>query len=226
MAALFLVCFLVGLSMTALSLVMGMGHFGGLHLGHAGGAHALGHGGTAHGNAAHGNSVADTSSPTVSSGFLNFTTIMTFVTWFGGVGYLVLQYTALGGVVSLVVATVSGIGGGSVVALFITRVLEKGQTEIHEADYHMPGTAAHVTSTIYPGYAGEITYALAGSTQTSAARSVVGEELPRGSEVVVLKYERGVAYVDTWQRALGEGSDAPIEVTSNESRVSSPDAHA
>nr|MDQ6908554.1 hypothetical protein [Chloroflexota bacterium] len=61
---------------------------------------------------------------------------------------------------------------------------------------------------------------------TSAARSVVGEELPRGSEVVVLKYERGVAYVDTWQRALGEGSDAPIEATSNESRVSSPDAHA
>ncbi len=218
MTALFLVCFLVGLSMTALSLVMGMGHFGGIHLGHGGAAHALGHGGTAHGNSA-------TDTPTLSSGFLNFTTVMTFVTWFGGVGYLLSQYTALGGAVSLVVATASGIGGGSIVALFITRVLEKGQTEVLEADYRMPGTAAHVTSTIYPGYAGEITYALAGSTQTSAARSVSNEEIPRGTEVVVLKYERAVAYVETWQRALGEG-EGDGEVTSNELRVTSIDSSA
>jgi len=26
--------------------------------------------------------------------------------------------------------------------------------------------------------------------------------------VVILKYERGTAFVDTWQHALGEGSDA------------------
>ncbi len=201
MESLFLVCFLVGLCMTVLSLLLGMGHLGGIHLGHGGAAHAIGHDGASH-------SGSTTDTPTVSSGFLNFTTVMTFVTWFGGVGYLISHYTVLGGVASLIVATVSGLGGGSIVALFITRVLERGQTEVYEADYRMPGTAAHVTSTIYPGYAGEITYALAGSTQTSAARSVAGEEIPRGTEVVVLKYERGVAYVDTWQRALGEGSDA------------------
>jgi hypothetical protein len=199
MESLFLVCFLVGLCMTVLSLLLGMGHLGGIHLGHGGAAHAIGHDGTAHGTTS--------DMPTVSSGFLNFTTVMTFVTWFGGVGYLIAHYTVLGGVASLVVATASGIGGGLVVALFITRVLERGQTEIYEADYRMPGTAAHVTSTIYPGYAGEITYALAGSTQTSAARSVAGEEIQRGTEVVVLKYERGVAFVDTWQHALNEGSD-------------------
>lgn len=216
MDSVFLVCFLVGLCMTVLSLLLGMGHLGGLHLGHGGAAHAIGHG-----DASHGGSATDT--PTVSSGFLNFTTVMTFVTWFGGVGYLVAHYTVLGGVVSMVVATFAGLGGGSVVALFITRVLERGQTEVHEADYRMPGTAAHVTSTIYPGYAGEITYALAGSTQTSAARSVAGEEIPRGAEVVVLKYERGVAYVDTWQRALGEGNG---EGASNESRVTRIDSPA
>ncbi len=208
MESLFLVCFLVGLCMTVLSLVLGLGHLGGLHLGHGGAAHVLGHGGTAH--------ATTTDTPAVSSGYLNFTTVMTFVTWFGGVGYLISHYTVLGGAASLIVATVSGIGGGSIVALFITRVLERGQTEVFAADYHMPGTAAHVTSTIYPGYAGEITYTLAGSTQTSAARSVEGEEIARGTEVVVLKYERGVAYVDTWQHALGEGSSVPGEVTSNE----------
>lgn len=200
MESLFLVCFLVGLCMTVISLLLGVGHFGGLHLGHGGAAHAIGHDGATHGSA--------TDTPTISSGFLNFTTVMTFVTWFGGVGYLLAHYTVLGGAASLVVATASGVGGGSIVALFITRVLERGQTEIREVDYRMPGTTAHVTSTIYPGFAGEITYALAGSTQTSAARSVAGDEIPRGTEVVVLKYERGVAFVDTWQHALNEGSDA------------------
>lgn len=201
MESLFLVCFLVGLCVTALSFILGMGHLGGIHLGHAGGGHAISHGGTDHGTA------SDT--PTLSGGFLNLTTVMTFVTWFGGVGYLISHYTALGGIASLLIAIVSGVGGGSVVALFITKVLEQGETKyMTDADTRMPGTVARVTSTIYPGYAGEITYTQTGSTQASAARSVTDEEIPRGTEVVILKYERGTAYVDTWQHALGEGSDA------------------
>ncbi len=66
---------------------------------------------------------------------------MTFVTWFGGVGYLISHYTALGGMASIVVATVSGVGGGSIVAIFITKVLEQGQTPYAtDAEYRMPGT--------------------------------------------------------------------------------------
>jgi hypothetical protein len=212
MESLFLVCFLVGLCMTVVSLFLGVGHFGGIHLGHIG-AHGVGNGGTGHGTVGHGGAGhggTPTDAPTLSTGFLNFTTVMTFVTWFGGVGYLISHYTALGGAISLVVAAVSGVGGGSVVALFISRVLEQGQTQLNEADYRMPGTAARVTSTIYPGHAGEITYSQVGSTHAGAARSVSGEEIPRGTEVVVIKYERGVAYVDTWQHALDEGSDALV----------------
>jgi membrane protein implicated in regulation of membrane protease activity len=208
MESLFLVCFLVGLCMTVLSLFLGVGHFGGIHLGHIG-AHGIGNGEAGHGTAGHsGGAAAD--APSLSTGFLNFTTVMTFVTWFGGVGYLISHYTALGGAVSLIVALASGVGGGSVVALFISRVLEQGQTQLNEADYRMPGTAARVTSTIYPGHAGEITYSQVGSTHAGAARSISDEEIPRGTEVVVIKYERGVAYVDTWQHALDEGSDALV----------------
>src|SRR5947209_19153032 len=110
MESLFLVCFLVGLCMTALSLVLGMGHFGGIHLGHGGGhvggSHAIGPGDGGHAAAGHGG--AGTETHTLSTGFLNFTTVMTFVTWFGGVGYLIARYTALGGAAALVVAVVSG----------------------------------------------------------------------------------------------------------------------
>jgi membrane protein implicated in regulation of membrane protease activity len=200
MEAVFLVCFLVGLSMTVISLVLGMGHLGGMHIGHGG--HEIGHGDLhAHGST--------TDTPSIAGGFLNLTTVMTFVTWFGGVGYLLARYTVVGGVASLIIASVSGIGGATIVALFITRVLEKGQTpQLREGDYEMSGTVARVSSTIYAGYAGEVIYTMAGTTQSAAARSVTDEEIPRGTEVVILKYERGTAFVDTWQHALGEGSDA------------------
>ena len=203
MESLFLVCFLVGLCMTILSLVCS-----------AWGISVASISGTSADTRPRSRRIGawrhdGRAGPIHSSGFLNLTTVMTFVTWFGGVGYLISHYTALGGLASIVVATVSGVGGGSIVAIFITRVLEQGQTPYTtDADYRMPGTVARVTSTIYPGYAGEITYTQAGATQASAARSVTDEEIPRGTEVVVLKYEHGTAVVDTWQHALGEGSDA------------------
>jgi hypothetical protein len=207
MESVFLVCFLVGLVTTVLSLLLGIGHVGGVHFGHIGG-HALGHGGAGH-------SANTSDTPGISAGYLNLTTIMTFVTWFGGVGYLVSHYTALGGAVSLAVAVLSGLGGGTVVALFITRVLETGQTQVIESDYAMPGTVARVTSTIFPGYAGEVIYTLAGTRQSAAARSVTGEAIPRDTEVVILKYEHGTAFVDTWQHALGESNETlPLEAKS------------
>lgn len=215
MESLFLVCFLVGLSMTVLSLVLGIGHFGGVHLGHVvHGGHLGGGGGHAAGQDATGHGVTTAHTGGAISGYLNLTTIMTFVTWFGGVGYLVSHYALLGGAVSLIVAVVSGIGGGSIVAVFITRVLEKGQTQLIEADYRMPGTVGRVTSTIFPGYAGEIVYAQAGTIHSAAARSVTGEQIPRDTEVVILKYEQGTAFVDTMQHALGDGNEHSTDTDS------------
>jgi hypothetical protein len=144
--------------------------------------------------------------------FINFTTIMTFVTWFGGVGYLIAHYSTAGAAISVLVAVAAGIGGGAIVTLFIRHVLEKGQTEMRPQDYTMPGTAARVTSTIYPGLAGEVVYTMAGRTQSAAARSVSGEEIARNTEVVILKYQHGTAYVETWQRALGEGDEPPAQI--------------
>ncbi len=221
MEAVFLVCFLVGLSMTVISLLFGAGHIGGLHVGHLG--HDAGvHGGEiAHGGAAaHGGAHLDHVSQGLHAhspahdvlAFVNFTTIMTFVTWFGGVGYLVAHYSAAGAAISVLVAVAAGVGGGAIVTTFIRRVLVKGQTEMRPEDFSMPGTAARVTSTIYPGLAGEVIYTKAGRTQSAAARSLSNEQIPRDTEVVILKYQNGTAYVETWQRALAEGDDPVAQI--------------
>ncbi len=199
MEAVFLVCFLVGLSMTLISLLFGAGHLGSVHLGHIGhdAAHGLdgGHGA--------GHDLL---------GLVNFTTVMTFVTWFGGVGYLIAHYSPLGTVVAIPIAVAAGVGGGAIVTTFVRRVLITGQTEMRAEDYEMRGTAARVSSTIYPNHAGEVIYTKAGSIQSAAARSLSNEEVPRGTEVVVLKYENGTAYVETWERALGDVPEPSAQI--------------
>lgn len=199
----FLVCFLVGLGLTAVSFLLGTHSFGGhgVHAGHAGhGAHT---GSGSH--AADGGHLP----PHMHFGFLNTTTLTAFLTWFGGAGYLVTQYHVLGAALDFALAAGCGVAGGAAVNYFLDHVLARGETEMRAEDYHLPGTAARVTSTIFAGHAGEITYALAGVTQTAAARSVSGGELPRNAEVVVLRYEGGTAWVETWDRALAEPQDVP-----------------
>lgn len=203
----FLVCFLVGLGLTAVSFLLGTHGFGahGVHAGHAGhGAHTSG-GSGAHGGIHAGDGVH----LPLHFGFLNTMTLTAFLTWFGGAGYLVTQYHILGATLAFALAAGCGIAGGAAVNYFLDHVLTRGETELRAEDYHLPGTAARVTSTIFAGHAGEITYALAGVTQTAAARSVSGGELPRNAEVVVLRYEGGVAWVETWDRALAEPQDLP-----------------
>jgi len=49
------------------------------------------------------------------------------------------------------------------------------------------------------GGLGEILFSQTGARRCSAARSEDGRSIERGTEVVVIRYERGVAYVRRWE---------------------------
>lgn len=194
----FLVCFIVGLGLTVASLLLGSHS---IHMGHSGAAG--GHGA----DSAHG---LDAGGLHFHLGFLNTMTVATFLAWFGGVGYLVVRYAAVGAAVGALVAVIAGVAGGGIVMFFLNHVLLRGQTLLADIVAATPGTTARVTSAIYPGYAGEVTYTLEGTTRTASARAADSEEIPRDTEVVILKYENGTAYVATWERALGDGNGARL----------------
>jgi hypothetical protein len=60
----------------------------------------------------------------------------------------------------------------------------------------MPGVVAHVSDSIRDnGGIGEIIFSQTGARRSTAARSEDGSPIQRGAEVVVIRYERGVAYV-------------------------------
>ena len=191
----YLAAFLLGFALAAISLVAGAFHlpFGhGIHLPHGGHAlqvpHAPATGAAGSGHAAGGRGGA---SP------FNFATAMAFLAWFGGVGYL-LSRSALGSIAVLAIATASGIAGGWLVFAFLSRVLLRREAALDPADFAMVGVLGRVTAAIRDGGTGEIAYSKAGTRRSIGARRDGEGRIDRGCEVVVTRYEKGLAYVRPW----------------------------
>ena len=129
---------------------------------------------------------------------------MAFLAWFGGMGYLLTGRAHLGQLLVLAVALVSGAAGSAVVFGFLTRVLLKHERFLDSADFEMTGVLGNVTVPIRAGGTGEIVYSQQGTRRSAGARSEDASAIPHGSEVVVTRYEKGIAYVRLWEELAGE----------------------
>jgi hypothetical protein len=181
----FLFCFAVGFAFSALSYLAGGLHWH-VHVGPHVGPHVGAHG--AHGAAARAG--ADSR--------VNFVTIAAFLAWFGGMGYLLTRYSRSGLLLTFIVAGISGFTGAAVVSLFLTRVLMSRDENMDAADYDMVGVLGRVSSPIRESGTGEILFSQGGTRRGCAARSEDGGVIALGTEVVVTRYEHGMAYVRTW----------------------------
>ncbi len=193
-ALFYLACFLVGVSLSVLSFLGGSWHLPHVHL-HV--PHGAGHAPVPH--ASGGN---DSSVP-----FLNFGTITAFLAWFGGSGYLLTRYSSWVVTLVLGVSIVLGLAGASVVFWFVAKFLLAHSRELDPADFDRVGVLGKIASPIREDGTGEITFSLGGTRQVCGARSETGEALARGAEVVVTRYERGIAYVRKYEELAGEKLD-------------------
>lgn len=138
-------------------------------------------------------------------GILNMPTIMAFITWFGGIGYILRQSLSLNGYLAGFLAITSGVVGGAIMFVLLARVLWPMMSKpLENQDYRLPGTPARVVSPIREGGVGEIIYTKDGYRFTAGARSMDESAIAKGAEVVIIKYERGLAYVQDLQTLLGE----------------------
>lgn len=134
----------------------------------------------------------------------NFGTISAFLAWFGGTGYLITRFYRLWFVSTLGVALAAGALGGWLVYLFLTKVLMRSREELDPADYDMVGVFATVCGAIHTGGLGEILFTQQGVRRASPARSEDDHAVPNGTEVVVIRYEDGIAYVRRWDDLAGD----------------------
>jgi hypothetical protein len=216
----YLICFGVGFALSLVSFLGGgtrhfhlphvWGHGGAMGhapvvAGHVGGAMA-GHAPVA---AGHGVSVGDVATvpqasqvPSISP--FNFVTLTAFLAWFGGTGYLLTRYSRVWLAMGLGIAVVSGLTGAGIVFLFLSKVLTSEQECMDPADYRMVGVLGRTSIPIRAGGTGEIIYSQAGTRRTCGARSEDGVAITKGVEIVVTRYEKGIAYVRLWTEMSGE----------------------
>lgn len=177
----FLIAFLVGFGLSLLALVAGSAH---LHIPHLHLEHGI------HVPHAHGGGGLPV---------FNFGTIAAFLVWFGGTGYLLLHVYSVWFVVAIAVAILSGLGGASVVFWFLAKVLLAREAALDPADYDMVGVLGKLSIPIRQGGTGELVYSQEGTRRVAGARSEDGAAIPKGAEVMVTKYEKGIAYVRVWE---------------------------
>ena len=72
------------------------------------------------------------------------------------------------------------------------------------ADYEMVGVLGRISMPVRAGGTGEIIYSQAGTRRTCGARSENGHALEKGAEIVVTRYDKGIAYVRRWEEMSSE----------------------
>jgi hypothetical protein len=207
----YLVCFAVGFCFSFFSFVFGSLRMGKLHL-----PHFHGHGGhlpTVHGPVAHGpvaHAPAAAARPQASSRVgvsvspFNPPSIAAFLAWFGGTGYLLTRFSALWVGLALLLAVIAGTTGGAIIFFFLTKVLMSDQEYLDPADFEMVGVLGKLSVPIREGGTGELIYSQMGTRRVCGARSEDGSVIAKGTEVVVTRYEKGIAYVRLWEELANQ----------------------
>jgi hypothetical protein len=216
----YLVCFAVGFCFSFFSFLFGGARLGRLHLphfhGHAGGHFAPAHAPVAHAPAAAGHApegggggaaragAAGRSARAAGVSPFNPPSMAAFLAWFGGTGYLLTRFSAIWVGLALTLSVISGLIGGAIIFFFLSRVLMSAEEFLDAADFEMVGVLGKLSMPIREGGTGELIYSQMGTRRVCGARSDDGSRIAKGTEVVVTRYEKGIAYVSLWSELAGE----------------------
>src|SRR5512146_547923 len=203
---LFLVCFIVGFVLALLSVLSGLlelhlpGHLGHVFHVHAPHTHVHVPHPHIHVDGAHGGGTTAEISP------INFPTIMAFLAWFGGTGYLLTSVYGMWYMTALLFASLAGLVGASIVFWFFVKVMVASERPMDPTEFRIEGAVGTLTLGIREGGTGELVYVQGGARKTAAARSEDGGAIPKGTEVAVISFERGIAYVRPGEELAGESA--------------------
>jgi len=198
----YLFCFIVGFLLSALSFLAGAFHFHlpfRMHL-HLGGHHAGHGGGGLRAGGVRGGSVAK-GGVKVSAhlSWFNASTAMAFLAWFGGTGYILATRSHLVATAALGFSTLSGLLAGWVVFRFMVKLIRGGDSEMFDADYRIEGSVGSISVPIREQGTGEVIFSMGGVRRGAGARTADGQAIEKGAEVVIERYDKGIAYVRRWE---------------------------
>jgi membrane protein implicated in regulation of membrane protease activity len=131
--------------------------------------------------------------------WFNASTIMAFLAWFGGAGYILTRTSHLVAAASLSLAALAGLAAGTIVYRFMLKLTYAGDSLMLDEDYRIEGSVGTLSLPIRPAGTGEVIFSLGGVRRCAGARSDDGMPVEKGAEVVIERYEKGIAYVKRWE---------------------------
>jgi len=131
-----------------------------------------------------------------------------FLAWFGGTGYLLTRFSAIWVGFGLMLSVVAGVIGGGIIFVFLSKFLLADEEYLDPADFEMIGVLGKLSMPIREGGTGELIYSQMGTRRVCGARNDDGTSMAKGTEVVVTRYEKGIAYVRLFSEMAGETDEA------------------
>ena len=203
LASFYLFCFLMGLTFSVLTFLMGAVH---VHIHLPFHSHLPVHGGSVHvGHGAHGGASGAAAKGASFRGggtqvsWINASTIMAFLAWFGGAGYILTRTSHLVALASLSLSVFAGLVAGTLVYRFMLRLTYAGDSLMLDEDYRIEGCVGTLSLPIRQQGTGEVIFSLGGVRRCAGARSEDGSPVDKGAEVVIERYDKGIAYVKRWE---------------------------
>ena len=100
--------------------------------------------------------------------------------------------------------------GAAMVFWFVAKFLIASERDLDPADYDLIGALGRLSTNIREGGTGEMIFSQQGSRRSIGARHDGVGAIPKGTEVVITRYEKGIAYVQRWDElTVGQVPDLP-----------------
>ena len=147
--------------------------------------------------------------------FINPTTIALFLLGFGFFGYVSHNTVQFVLPLTLVLAALGGLVVAALLLLLVSRLFGDSEGATIQDVSDRTGLLGKVSISIRENNIGEIIYVSPGGMRKSIpARSVSGQSIESGQEVVVVNYQRGggIAEVDTWEHFMHENEEVEPQV--------------
>jgi hypothetical protein len=135
-------------------------------------------------------------------GLFNVSSILAFITWFGGFGYVARNGLGVWAPLAVGFGLLGGLVAAVIVSWFVLKILRESDTEMDPSTWDQVGVIARVSSSIRSNGYGEIVYEQHGTRQVASAKGSSEMAIPRDTEVVILRVERGVAIVEPFEELL------------------------
>lgn len=128
----------------------------------------------------------------------NALSALMFLAWFGGTGYLLTRHSHLVALLSLAISTIAGLAAAWVIFRFMVKLMQTTDTPMKSEDYRIEGSVGTLSMPIRQNGTGEIIFSLGGVRRCAGARTEDGQIIEKGAEVVIERYDKGIAYVKKW----------------------------